>query len=164
MSYQPIVTTFDGPMNAKQEQGGIPMDWAEPIPSSGATETSAIDTLLETIDNELDKRLAIGQWVRNYPVRAQLLSPDDFRSILTKVTFSLDQASVVGELVAAFEGSNKLTCQHIVLTMSACQYQKTEVASIMAPYASDPHNKESVLAELDYSFDKNSVSGKFESR
>lgn len=161
MIYQPIVTTFDGPM-AKQEQGEISMVWAEQSPSFGATATSAIDTLLETMDNEQDKRLAVGQWVRNHPVRAQLLSPDDFHSILTKVTFSLEQASVVGELVAAFEGSNNLTCQHIVLTMSACEYQKTEVASIMAPYASDPHNKESVLQELDYSFDKNSISGKFE--
>jgi hypothetical protein len=165
MNYQPIVTTFDGPMSAQQEQGEIPMVWTDPLPSSGATATatSGIDTLLETMDTELDKRLAVGQWVRKHPVRAQLLSPNDFHSVLTKVTFSLDQASVVGELVAAFEGSNNLTCQHIVLTMTACPYQKTEVAILMAPYATDPHNKESVLQALDYSFDKNSVSGKFES-
>lgn len=65
--------------------------------------------------------------------------------------------------MAAFEGSNNLTCQHIVATMTTCQYQKTEVAGMMAPYVRDPENKEYVLAILDYSFDRNTVSAKFRS-
>mmetsp|Transcript_8535 Transcript_8535/g.20551 ORF Transcript_8535/g.20551 Transcript_8535/m.20551 type:complete len:721 (+) Transcript_8535:146-2308(+) len=163
LHYQPMITTFDGPAKTSimptYQQEEIPMVAAEPIAAAGAV----VDSLLEKMDHELDKRMAVGIWVREHPSQAQLLSPNDFSSILSKVTFSLDQPSVVGELLAAFEGSHNLTCQHILATMNTCQYQKTEVAGMMAPYARDPQNKDSVLANLDYSFDKKSVSDKFRS-
>lgn len=155
MTYQPMITTFDGPLDSPQTQDTEVLVQETP--------SGMVDALLESMDIELDKRLAVGQWIRDHPSQAQLLSPHDFGAILDKVTFSLDQPSVVGELLSAFEESNKLTCQHIVSAMDACQYQKSEVASMMAPYASDPNNKEMVLEKLDYSFDKNSVSAKFES-
>ncbi|KAL3941173.1 MAG: hypothetical protein SGBAC_004427 [Bacillariaceae sp.] len=147
LNYQPLITTFDGPAHMQ----------AAPMMAAAPTGPSAMDSLLDKLDNEFDKRMVVGIWVREHPLQAPLLSPNDFGSILSKVTFSLDQPSVVGELLAAFEGSNNLTCQHIVTTMNTCQYQKTEVATMMAPYARDPANKEAVLSNLDYSFDRNSV-------
>ncbi|CAJ1947151.1 unnamed protein product [Cylindrotheca closterium] len=165
LTYQPMVTTFSGPAahttsTSSSYQETIPMVPAEPMAPQGS---SAVESLLDKLDNEFDKRMTVGIWVREHPSQAHLLSPIDFGSILSKVTFSLDQPSVVGELLAAFEGSNNLTCQHILAVMNTCQYQKTEVAAMMAPYARDPENKESVLANLDYSFDRNSVSAKFRS-
>jgi len=85
------------------------------------------------------------------------LTPDDVSSILSKVTFSLDQASVAGEIAAGFERSENMTCAHIVSAMRACKYSATDVAKAMAPHASDPQNKMAVLDMLDYSFEKDDV-------
>jgi hypothetical protein len=159
MSYQPFISTFNGPMDQTIDQDPmtIPMVPAEPISNPNIL----IDSLLKTMDMEFDKRLAVGTWVINNPTKVQQLSPDQLYVILSKVTFSLDQPSVVNELVAAFEGSTNLTCHHIVRSMQACPYQKTEIALIMAPYASDPQNKDTVLNDLDYSFDRDMVAEKF---
>jgi hypothetical protein len=143
----------------EQDPTTIPMVTAEPISNPNIS----IDSLLKTMDMEFDKRLAVGTWVQNNPTKAQQLSPDQLYAILSKVTFSLDQPSVVNEIVVAFEGSTNLTCHHIVRSMYACPYKKTEVASIMAPPASDPQNKDMVLSDFDYSFDRDMVAEKFHS-
>jgi len=153
-SYQPIITTFDGPSSLNPITEEV---------VSGETVQSSLDELLQKMDESFDKRLIVGQWIRNHLHQAQQLSPSDFKDILEKVTFSLDQPSVVKELVTAFEGASNLTCQHIVSTMNTCNYQKVEVASIMAPFVSDLQNTEKVLNELEFSFDKKMVLQKFSS-
>jgi len=152
MTYQPIISIFDGPSSiCTITEEGV----------SGGTVQSSLDELLEKMDGSFDKRLVVGEWTQSHPDQARQLSPHDFKAILKKVTFSLDQTSVVNELTAAFEGSSNLTCKHIVSTMKVCKYQKKEVASIMAPFVRDSQNKEMVLDQLEYSFDKQRVSQKF---
>jgi hypothetical protein len=156
MTFQPIVTAFEGPL-----------EWNMQGTSStliGRYCESSIMELLQRMDEELDKRMAVGNWIYSHPQQARHLSPDDFYAILSKVTFSLDQPPVVRELVAAFEGCDNLICQHIVSSMNACPYQKAEVAMIMAPFVSDSQNQNAVLCNIDYSLDKNLVTEKFPSQ
>lgn len=152
-NYQPIITTFNGPVSPS----------SDPLDHGVSNEESSLVELLRAMDEGFDKRLAVGKWTRDYPSQALRLTPEDFNVILKKVTFSLDQPPVVHELVAPYEGSSILKCAHIISAMRACDYQKKEVALIMAPFVGDPQNKESVLAELEYSFDKSSISEKFPS-
>lgn len=149
VTYQPIVTIFDGPSI-------FPLDGG-----SAGVSRSSIEGLLEDLDKNLDKRLVVRTWTRSFPSQTHQLSAQNFSAILKKVPFALDQPSVVGVLMAAFEGSPNLTCEHIVSAMNVCEYQKMEVASIMAPLVNDPQKKDTVLRELENSYDKRIVSQKF---
>lgn len=175
--YQPVVNTFDNFAVASTAAGTL----TSPAPSAPAAPTAAaaaataglgtttflpseeqapgggMSSLLTSLDDAYDKRKVVGEWIRDHPESASKLTPEEISSILLKVTFSLDQASVAGEIAAGFERSENLTCAHIVSAMRTCKYSATEVAKAMAPYASDPQNKEAVLNMLDYSFEQDDV-------
>lgn len=112
-------------------------------------------------DSSTDRRQTIGQWIRDHPESALSLSPDDVGNILSKVTFCLEQASVAMALTAGL--GTRLTCAHICAAVRACPYQKAQVAKIMAPTAVDPENEASVLALIDYSFERGDVDKCFRS-
>lgn len=143
---------FDGGPNEKSSNDGM---------NHGQESTAGIATLLSSLENAYDKRKVVGEFVRDHPAQAAKLSPEEVAQILSKVTFSLDQASVAGEIAAGFERSGTMTCAHIVAAMRACEYSKTDVAKAMAPCASDPQNRSIVLDHLEYTFEKDDVAKYF---
>ena len=169
-TYQPVVNTFDdfaiasGANNSTSPAPSVPAAPSAPTALDNTAFSSqeqasggGISSLLSSLDDAYDKRRTVGEWIRDYPDGASKLTPDEVSNILSKVTFSLDQASVAGEIAAGFERSENLKCAHIVSAMRTCKYSATDVAKAMAPYASDPQNKETVLDMLDYSFEKEDV-------
>ncbi len=154
LNYDPKVHTFSG------ASPYVPIVFTDTVESSN--NDAIMDELLKEMDDSFEKQRTVGQWVRKYPAQAQNLSPSDFARILDKVTFSLDKNAVVGELVVAFQGTRKLTCAHVVATMESCSFQKTDVAKLMAPHVNDPENKEAVLEQIDFLFEREEVSTKFQ--
>jgi hypothetical protein len=159
--FQPIVNTFSHPIivqNTPASSSGETGDESK-LPNSTITTTKnkILDKLLEDMDMSFDKRLTVGEWCRDHSREVVKLKPMDLGTILGKVTFSLDQPAVVGEFAAAFEGTGKLTCSHVVAAMNACQYQKAEVAKLMAPHVRDPENKESVLTLITFDYERRMV-------
>ena len=155
--YQPVVNTFDPP----SPSAPAAYSTANTVALPGEQPSGGISSLFLSLDDSYDKRKAVGEWVRDNPESALKLTPDDVSSILSKVTFSLDQASVAGEIAAGFERSGNLTCAHIASAMRTCKYSSSDVATAMAPFASDPQNKGAVLDLLDYSFEKDDVAKYF---
>lgn len=183
-SYQPVINAFDASTLHPSSPGistgttTFATPSAQPIKllsELGTTDLSStsnnngmnqevgvgISSLLLSVENAYDKRKAVGEFVRDHPARAAKLSPDEVAQILSKVTFSLDQPSVAGELAAVFERSGGMSCAHIVAAMRTCKYSMTDVAKAMAPYANDPQNKDAVLDQLDYSFERDDVAKYF---
>mmetsp|Transcript_27643 Transcript_27643/g.79794 ORF Transcript_27643/g.79794 Transcript_27643/m.79794 type:complete len:682 (-) Transcript_27643:40-2085(-) len=166
--YQPVVNTFDN-TTLLSSDGTDPPSPSAPAAQHAATtitfseeqSNGGVTSLLSSLDDAYDKRKAVGEWIRDHPDGALKLTPDDVSSILSKVTFSLDQASVAGEIAAGFERSGNLTCAHIVSAMRTCKYSMSDVAKAMAPFANDPQNKGAVLDQLDYSFEKGDVAKYF---
>ena len=152
--YQPVVQTFSSPI----ADGNILKPSSSSIPTYTGDEVSInIDQLLQEMDTSFDKRLVVGTWLRNHSTEKRYLTPNDFGRILSKVTFSLDQPAVVGELVASLEGTDCLTCAHTIAAMKVCPYQKTEVAKLMAPHVRDPEHKNMVLQQIDFEYEKKMI-------
>jgi hypothetical protein len=153
--FQPIVNTFSNPIveNTPAFSNGT----GENKPPSTNTRQKSLEELLEGMDMSFDKRLTVGEWCRDHPQEVLELKPADLETILGKVTFSLDQPAVVGEFAAAFEGTGKLTCSHVVAVMHACAYEKAEVAKLMASHVRDPENKERVLSLIDFDYERRMV-------
>lgn len=152
LNYDPMVHTFS------DASPYVPIVFADTLES---TDHAALDELLKEMEDSFEKQRTVGKWVQKYPTQTRSLTPDDFGRILDKVTFSLDKNAVVSELVAAFEGTGKLTCAHILATMESCPYQKTDVAKLMAPHVSNPENKNGVLEKIDFLYEREEVSTKF---
>lgn len=123
--------------------------------------TGQLDALVESLNHSFDRRLTVGEWVRDNPLAASQLSPNQVGQILSKVTFSLDQASVASEIATGLESTASLTCEHVKEAMLACPYAKAEVAKTMATTVRDPENKNIVLDLIDYSFEREDVSRAF---
>ena len=119
------------------------------------------DTLLESLDHSLDRRLTVGEWVRDNPSAAALLTPSQVGQILSKVSFSLDQPSVAAEIAAGLEPTTSLTCEHVKEAMLACKYAKADVAKAMVASVRDPENKNVVLDLIEYSFERDDVDRAF---
>lgn len=131
---------------------------APPSTTTATASSPPLDDLLNSLERSYDARETVGKWIRDHPGAVPNFTPQNMGDVLKKVTFSLDQTSVVGELMAAWGRSGgKLTCAHVVEVMQACPYQKKEVAELMVPSVGDPQNKDAVLNELDFSFYKESV-------
>ena len=159
-SYTPVVNFFD-PSKAPSTEADIVIDTVSQsiLPSS---DLSVVKSILSAMDKTYDKRYAVGQWVREHPGEAASLSPSDIGQVLKEgVSFSLDQPAVAAELAAGFERSGSLTCRHVVEAMRASEYQKTDVAKSMIPFVSDPINKEIVLKEIEFEFEKQTVAAYF---
>lgn len=134
-----------------------PVAAVEPVVASGGR----VDSLLASLDQSFDRRLTVGEWVRDNPGAAAQLSPDQVGQILSKISFSMEQASVASEIAAGMENTNSLTCQHIRSAMQACPYAMAEVAKALAPTVRDPENKATVLELVEYSFERDTVSRAF---
>jgi hypothetical protein len=109
--------------------------------------TTAFNELLSSMDTEYDSRLAVDKWIKQQPLAAASLTVDEFAIVLKKVLFSLDQPAVARELSSGL-GSGKLTTKYILAAMEACPFSKSALATALAPYVSDPENKEDVLLKL----------------
>jgi hypothetical protein len=154
--FQPIVNTFSNPIVQNTPAPSAGETGESKLPST-TTSKKSLDKLLEDMDMSFDKRRTVGEWCRDHSQEVIELKPTDLSTILGKVTFSLDQPAVVGEFAAAFEGTGKLTCSHVVAAMNACPYQKAEVAKLMAVHVRDPENKESVLSLIDFEYERRMV-------
>ncbi|GAX16457.1 hypothetical protein FisN_19Lh034 [Fistulifera solaris] len=152
LNYEPMVHTFSA------ASPYVPAAFTD---AAGSTHDAIMDELLKEMDDSFDKQRTVGQWVRKYPAQAQNLSPNDLTRILDEVNFSLDKDAVVGELVVAFQGTGKLTCAHVVATMKSCSFQKADVAKLMVPHVKDPENKEVVLEQIDFLFEREEVLSRF---
>jgi hypothetical protein len=153
---QPSVNTFNGPLASS---GGS-------NPSAQLMDgRAALNQLLKEMERSMDVRRTVGEWAKKNPQYVQSLTPHDLETILQNVTFSLDQTSVIGELLAnstrfdyATYGDVKTwTCAHIVAAMNVCKYQKVEVAQLMAPHVKDPENKEIVFKQMDFAYEQKLV-------
>jgi len=156
IQYQPLVSVFP---SAPPLEGdvGVPPSTQEPTTSDNVGHDEAFNDLLSRMADELDARLAVDAWIKENPSATAELSPEEFAIILKKVLYSYDQASVARELVV---GRGSVTVDHVLATMEACPFSKADLAKTMAPYVSDPENKESILSQL-YSFEKDDVSKMF---
>jgi hypothetical protein len=109
-----------------------------------------------------DKRESVKKWMRLHPVESRYLTPDDVAKALSKITFSLDQAAVAADIakgMSTYGGS--VTCQHILAAMGACKNSEADVAKEMAPYASDPQNRDEVVSKIPLTFQRNDVENRF---
>ena len=174
--YQPVVNTFS---SMPESKNNFPAEissaagtstfpsMSENLEGSDSTnihqdpsvqgQDSSFDQFLSSVEGSYDKRQAVGRYVRNHPEKASQLTPDQVAQILSKVDFSLEQASVAREIAAGFERSNGFTCDHITSALGVCKYAVTDVAKALAPYANDPQNKDKVLDLIDFSFEKGDV-------
>lgn len=174
--YQPVVNTFS---SMPESKNNFPAEissaagtstfpsMSENLEGSDSTnihqdpsvqgQDSSFDQFLSSVEGSYDKRQAVGRYVRNNPEKASQLTPDQVAQILSKVDFSLEQASVAREIAAGFERSNGFTCDHITSALGVCKYAVTDVAKALAPYANDPQNKDKVLDLIDFSFEKGDV-------
>ena len=75
---------------------------------------------------------------------------------MKNVLFSLEQVSVARELTSGMEIGNLIT-DHILASIESCPFSKVEIVRAMAPFVSDPQNKDTILSQL-YSFEKEEVS------
>ena len=156
-TFQPIVNTFSHAIVQNNTPAASAGEIGESKLPSTTTRKKSLEKLLVDMDMSFDKRLTVGEWCRDHRQEAIELKPADLETILGKVTFSLDQPAVVGELAAAFEGTGKLTCSHVAAAMNACPYQKADVAKLMAPHVRDPENKERVLNLIDFDYERRMV-------
>lgn len=159
--YTPSVMVFPthtnndgGTMNISYEEENTKTDVQESVNSRGA-----YDALLSSMSTDYDSRLAVDKWIKKYPSSASSLSSEQFAKALTKVLFSLEQPVVARELMSGL-APGVLTTEYIVKAMKACPYNKTEIAIVMAPNASDPENKNVVLDQV-YSYERPNISKMF---
>ncbi len=120
-------------------------------PTGQVDHTAAYNTLIDRMNNEYDSRLVVDRWIKEYPIAASQLTPDEFGGILKKVLMSMEQTTVARELVIGM--NTTLTTQHILSALQICQFSKLDILRVMAPYVVDPENKDQVLSEL-YSFER----------
>jgi len=154
-TYTPILNAYDAELIAPPEthQSGVVTPNFDDASNANQGVGSDISSLLNRMDDALDKRLAVGEWIRDHPSQAPHLTPEQVSQILTKVTFSLDQPVVAGEVAAGMEASHTLTCAHVAAAMRVCKYQATDVAKAMGSFVNDPQNKQQVLDEIEFSFE-----------
>lgn len=148
--YNPQVVVFSPDTNQTEEI---------PPPAIEVSHDAAYRTLIATMESEFDSRLAVDRWIKEYPSAAATLTEDEFAGVLKKVLLSMEQGAVARELVSGI-GSGVLTTQYIVAAMEACPFSKLMLVTTMAPYVSDPENKEVVLSQL-YSYERNDAARAF---
>jgi hypothetical protein len=107
---------------------------------------------------------AVKNWMQENPTDAAALTPEDTAKVLSKVTFSLNQASVAKELAVGIGSTGKLTCAHVVAAMKESSLQKKDVAECMAPHVNDPHNKDAVLSGIEFLSERTAVAKGFRGR
>jgi hypothetical protein len=93
---------------------------------------------------------AVKKWTQENPTEAAALTPGDTAKVLSKVTFSLNQAPVAKELAVGIGRTGQLTCAHVVAAMKECSLHKKDVAYYMVPHVNDPQNKDTVLNLFDF--------------
>jgi hypothetical protein len=151
-SYQAQVLMFSGETNV-EAPSSIPEMMKE------VDHETAYRSLLSSMDAEFDSRATVDKWIKKYPSAASSLTPDEFGGVLKKVLFSMEQASVARELASGM-GHTHLSVDHVLASMTACQFSKMEIVRALAPYVSDPEKKEAVLSDL-YSYERNEASKLF---
>lgn len=159
--YHPQVATFPSTFNNTTEVNDEDNPYV-PTSSSGNVEgdhATAYNALTESMKLSYDARLAVDEWIKKYPIAAATLTAAEFAGVLKNVLFSLEQATIARELTSGM-GSGVLSTEYILMSIEACPYSKLELVRAMAPYVSDPENKEIVLDEL-YSFERDKASKLF---
>eukprot|EP00978_Attheya_sp_CCMP212_P047098 scaffold421226_cov55-Attheya_sp.AAC.2 len=112
--------------------------------------------------DSFDKRESVNKWMRSYPMESSILTPHDVAEALSKITFSLDQSAVAADIAKGMSThGGSVTCQHIIAAMGACKNSEADVAKEMAPYASDPQNKDQVVSKIPLTFQRNDVENRF---
>jgi Domain of unknown function (DUF4476) len=163
-NFQPYVNTFDE-VNVKALSEEVrPLTFAtssDPVASSTVGVASSIAPLLKDMEDSFDKRQSVGKWIRGHPLQATQLTPVQVKDILSAVSFSLEQPAVAVEVAVGL--GHKLTCEHVLAAVQVCRYQQVDVAKAMAPFVNDPQNKQSVLSQIEYSFEREAVSQCFRS-
>ncbi len=150
--YSPQVVTFPSLANVNEEiNASMPVS----VSTNEVSHETAYNKLMEKVSNEYDTRLAVDAWIKEFPMAASNLTPDEVAGVLKKVIFSLEQAAVARELTYGI--GQRLTTAHADAAMQACPYSKLEVLRVMAPYCSDPENKEKLLDHL-YEFERDEAS------
>ena len=85
----PSLNTFPGPLSGMyQNNAGV-----------GSNKHESLKQLLQNMDRSIAVRHTIGEWAKQNSTTVQSLTPTDWETILGKVTFSLDQTAVIGELL-----------------------------------------------------------------
>ena len=159
--YVPLVHTVPAATSTSPQQTQFPSPAFDEANEKNNDSSGTVEALLIALSNDssIDKHQTVGEWIRDHPKSASSLSPEHVGSILSKVTFSLVQSSVAMALTTV----PHLTCAHICAAVRACPYQKAQVAEIMAPMATDPDQKPTVLALIDYAFERQAVEQSFRS-
>jgi hypothetical protein len=130
--------------------------FTRPVTAVAPKQVVPLAHVVETTDSH-NQATALKKWMQENPTDAAALTPADTANVLSKVTFSLNQASVAKELAVGIGGTGQLTCAHVVAAMKECSLQKKDVAECMAPHVNDPHNKNAVLNEIEFLSERNAV-------
>lgn len=118
-------------------------------------ETHSLADYLETIDR-FDRRSAIAKWFKNSKNSLQSdLSPEEFANALSKIPFSYDVPPAAREIAEGMGG--KVTCFHVLSSMRQHKNENFEIATSLAPFIQDVENKDSILNELSYSYQKDEI-------
>lgn len=157
--YQPYVMSYPSTTAVSPIQ--ITASLEGKLQSSAPRGPSPVEELVMALQSSggVDARGAVLDWARRHPGAGAAVFPEDTARILQSVPIALDQTCVALELANCL-GKAHLTCAHIAAACRARTFFRTEVASAMAPYAGDPANKSTVLAELP-SYDQEKVSQLF---
>lgn len=154
-SYEPEVVVFPSYQPTETQAPSVDNSLA----NADVDHDEAYNILIEKMKTEYNSREAVDKWIKEYPSAAASLTPDEFAGALKNVQFSLGQPTVARELASGI-GNGSLTTDHIIASIEACPFSKMEIVRVMAPFVSDPQNKDAVLEKL-YSFEREEASNLF---
>jgi hypothetical protein len=150
--------------------GGNPKKFSNPPPTNpfftrpvtdvAPTQVVPLAHVVEKTDSH-NQATVVKKWMQENPTDAAALTPEDTAKVLSKVSFSLNQASVAKELAVGIGSTGQLTCAHVVAAMKECSLQKKDVAECMAPHVNDPHNKDAVFNEIEFVSERSAVAKGF---
>lgn len=146
-----------------QSSASAHLESSNPPVGSATSGLLDLEELLLAMEDSPDNRAIVHNWVRCHPDKAHQLLPQHVAAIVSRVTFSLDRMEILKELVTALNMQNALTCEHILVVMDVCPFEKAEVARLMAPSANDPENKERVLNQIEWQLEREAVDRLFPS-
>jgi len=131
-----------------------------PSPIPVEREVVSLDRVVKEADSS-NQVQEVEQWMQDYPAEAAALTPDDVTKVISNVSFLLQKTTVAEKLGVGIGHTGNLTCAHVVAAIRACSLQKEELVKSMAPLVNDPHNKDTVLNEFHFSFERDHVAKHF---
>eukprot|EP00978_Attheya_sp_CCMP212_P024776 scaffold78489_cov58-Attheya_sp.AAC.1 len=131
-----------------------------PPPIPVEREVVSLDHVVKEAESSNQVR-EVEQWMQEYPAETAALTPNDVTKVISNVSFLLQKTTVAETMGVGIGHTGNLTCAHVVAAIRACSLQKEELVKSTAPLVNDPHNKDTVFNEFDFSFERDEVAKHF---